>query len=164
MLKKTYILFAVISAITVGILMWYGQSWLSSIGDPRTAYANYGFFAGLATSVLWISAVVMLLFSHGILWRSESGWAFWTTFVYFSIFTVIDRVLISPRADAFQRANFETSDSVSLNYLIAAGLLILFGALVLANQYFSLRVHDWMYPADAVVTPEAEEEGSTDET
>lgn len=163
MLKKIYALFAVLSGVAVAVLLFYGHSWLSSIGDPRTALDYYGFYTGLATSVLWISAIVLLVLSHAILWSTRSAWAFWTTFLYFAVLTIIDSFVLSPRAFEFRQTNFAGTESTTLSYLIGAGLLILFGLIVLANQFGSLRIRDWMYPPKTEETEVQPDEESSPE-
>lgn len=164
MLNKIFGLFLVLSAFVVGFFLWYGYAWLSSIGDPRTAFANYGFYTGLSTTILWIASIVLLALSHGILWSSRSGWAFWTTYIFFAAFTIVDSFVLSPTAFQFRQANFSDTESKTFSYLVGAGLLILFGLIVLANQFSSLRIHDWMYPPRVDEPTEPKEEEVSEET
>jgi hypothetical protein len=157
MWNKVYAGILLLAIVLISGSSLYAYSWLSSIGDPRSALANYGFFAGLATMALWCASLVLLAIGNVILWTSRNAWALWTTFVFFAVFTIVDYFVLSPAAFAFKKSNGLWQGEFSLSYFVGAGIVIVVGVLVFMNQYVNVRLNRKMYAVEEVAAETADE-------
>jgi uncharacterized membrane protein SirB2 len=151
------VFYSVLAAAVIGMCFFtfYANSWLGSIGNPRTALEGYDYYAGFGSTFLWISSAVLLILANVILWTTRRGWAMWTTFAFFAVFVIL-RTFWLEKA----RYNFQNSDSLFFTPLVGVILIIVAGAFVFFNQFLNLRLSEKMYPpkVDIEETPDAEEE------
>lgn len=141
MLSKIYLAVLAVAVLVMCFFIFYANSWFGSIGDPRDALAGYDFYAGLSSTVLWISTAVLLILANIILWNTRLGWAMWTTFAFFAVFVVL-RTFWLEKA----RYNFQNSDAFFFTPFVGVMLIIGFGAVVFFNQFLNLRLNEKMYP------------------
>ncbi len=153
MWNKIYLAVFGVALFVMSFFTFYANSWLGSIGDPLAALAGYEFYAGLATSFLWISTVILLILANLLLWNTRRSWALWTSFAYFAIFVIL-RTFWLEKA----RFNFQNSDGFFFTPLVGVILIIVVGALVFFNQFLNLRLNERMYPIkEATENAEVEE-------
>jgi len=141
MFSKIYLSGLAVAFVAMSFLTLYAYSWLGSIGNPADALAGYEFYAGLSSTLLWVSTAFLLIAANIILWNSRRGWAMWTSFAYFSFFVIAHYFWL-------ERAlhNFKNSDGFFSQPLLGVFLILIFGAIVFFNQYLNLRLNGKMYP------------------
>jgi hypothetical protein len=146
MLNKIYLAFLGIASVVMIFFTLYSQSWLSSIGDPKTAAENYSYWANLNWTFLWFSSVVLLVFANILLWKMRRGWAMWTTLVYFAVFTVISYFWLEPNFFAFKKTNGLWKGEFSLSQFFGVGLIVVAAVIVFLNHFLNLRLNEKMFP------------------
>lgn len=139
------------AVVVMFFFTFYANSWFRSIGNPQAALEGYEYYAGLGSTFLSISFLILLITANIILWNTRRGWAMWTTLGYFALFVLL-------RAFWLEKSlyNFLYPDSLFFTpALVGAGLIIAAGVLVFFNQLLNLRLHERMYPPPE--TPEKTE-------
>jgi uncharacterized membrane protein SirB2 len=155
MLNKIYPGLLAAAAVVMCFLTFYANSWLGSIGSPQSALEGYYHYAGLGSTILVVSSIILLVLANVILWHTRRAWAMWATFAYFAIFVLLRTFWLEKT-----RYNFENSDSLFFTPVIGVILITVAGAVVFFNQFLNLRLQERMYPAlsKSDETPEWSEE------
>ena len=146
MLNKIYLAFLGVASVVMIFFTFYSQSWLTSIGDPKTAIENYNYWANLSWTFLWFSSFVLLIFSNILLWKTRRGWAMWATLVYFAVFTVISYFWLEQNYFTFKKANGLWKGEFSLSLFYGAGLVVIAAVVVFLNHFLNLRLNEKMFP------------------
>ena len=151
MWNKIYLAVLGAAIVVMAILDYYANSWLGSIGAPQTTKEFYEYYARLASNALWISSFVLLLIANVLLWKTRRGWAMWTTFLYFTIFTIIQYFWLDQSFFAFKKTNGLSLGTFSLNPIIGVVSILAFGVIVFFDQFINLRLNNKMYMLPATV-------------
>lgn len=157
MLNKIFLIAFGVLVLPTALITWYAGSWLTSIGDPKIAQAKYFDSSGWGLTSLLVSFVILLILANIILWSSRRAWALWLSFLYFALFVILRFWWLEGDYLDFARRNALTESTFSLGPLIAAGLIILVGALVFFDQFVALRLAEKMHPT-RVESDSAEDE------
>ena len=169
MWNKIYLAVLGAAIVTMAILTYYAGSWLGSIGAPQATKEFYEYYAKLASSFLWISSLILLIIANVLLWKTRRGWAMWTTFLYFTVFTIIQYFWLEQSFFAYKKANGLSLGAFSWNPVIGVVSILAFAAIVFFDQFINLRLNNKMYvlqetaeedlplAAEEVLPPTAEE-------
>ena len=145
MWNKIYLAVLGAAIVLMAILTYYAGSWLGSIGAPQTTKEYYEYYAKLASNFLWISSLILLIIANVLLWRTRRGWAMWTTFLYFTVFTIIQYFWLEQSFFAFKKTNGLGLGAFSMNPIIGVVSIIAFGVIVFFDQFINLRLNNKMY-------------------
>lgn len=161
MLRNIYLAVLALSAAVCAFFIYYGQTWLASIGDPRTAYEGFEYHHSLAGMALWIAAGVLLLLANIILLTTRSAWAMWTTFAFFAVFTLVRYFWTGPAGFAFHKS-FDPA-AATYNFSVFLGVFLIIGAalVVYFDQFVVVRLLRKMYGAPEEEKPDTELESDT---
>ncbi len=146
MLNRIFFATLAASLGIVGVLEFYGYTWLGSIGDPRAAYEGFRYYQSAAWAALWVSAVVLLAIANVILWSTRRAWAMWSAFGFFGLFIVIRFFATGPAGAALYRTLDATASGFDLSPFLGVAIVALAAAIVYFDQYLLLRLLDRMYP------------------
>ncbi len=149
MLNKIYLAFLGIASVVMIFFTLYSQSWLTSIGDPKTAAENYNYWANLSWTFLWFSSLVLLVFANILLWKTRRGWAMWTTLAYFAVFTIINYFWLDQNYFDFKKTHGLLQGEFSVGMFFGAGLVIVAAVVVFLNHFLNLRLNERMFPPAA---------------
>ena len=158
MWSKIYLAVLAAAVLVMCFFTFFAKSWLGSIGDPRQALAGYEYYAGLGSTFLSISFLILLIGANILLWKTRRGWAMWTSFAYFAVFVILRAFWLEKSRYLFQYPDTPFFTPA----LIGAGLIIAAGALVFFNQLLNLRLHERMY-APPVEAPQDAEVAESEE-
>ncbi len=161
MLRNIYLAVLALSAAVCGFFIYYGQTWLASIGDPQTAYDGFAYHHALGGAALWIASGLLLLLANIILLTTRSAWAMWTTFAFFAVFTLIRYFWTGPAGFAFHQS-FDPN-AATYNFSVFLGVFLIVGAAVVVffDQFLIVRILQKMYgtePEENQAKEEAEDE------
>lgn len=161
MLRNIYLAVLALSAAVCAFFIYYGQTWLASIGDPRTAYEGFEYHHSLAGMALWIAAGVLLLLANIILLTTRSAWAMWTTFAFFAVFTLVRYFWTGPAGFGFHKS-FDPA-AATYNFSVFLGVFLIIGAalVVYFDQFVVVRLLRKMYGAPEEEKPDTEPESDT---
>ena len=152
MWSKIYLAVLGAAVLAMCFFTFYAKSWLASIGDPKLTIEGYDYYAGLSSTFLSITFLVLLILANIIFWNTRRGWALWLSFGYFALFVLLRSFWLEKSRYAFQYP-----DSVFFTPALAgAGLVIAAGALVFFNQLLGLRLHEKMFPPPPESTEDTE--------
>lgn len=146
MLNKIYLVALAVFLLVMSVLTYYSASWLSSIGDPRSVVVNYEYFSRISGNFLWISTFILIVLANVVLWKTRRSWAFWTTLLYFCIFTVLYTFWLDKNYTGYLAQNTFAPGAFSLRPLYGAILCIVVAVFLFFNQFFVARMHDRMFP------------------
>ncbi|MGC2235054.1 MAG: hypothetical protein WA584_02760 [Pyrinomonadaceae bacterium] len=149
--NKVYLVALAVFLLVMFVLTYYSSSWLGSIGDPRSVVINYEYFSRISGNFLWISTFILLVLANVILWKTRKSWAFWTTLVYFCIFTVLYTFWLDKTFSQYLAQNTSAPSAFSLRPLYGALLCIGFAVFVFFNQFLVARLHDRMFPKPQMI-------------
>ena len=141
MLNKIYFAVLAVAVLLMSFFTFYALSWFGSIGNPIDAIEGYYYYAGLGSTFLWISSILLLILANVVLWNTRRGWALWATLAYFAVFVIL-RTFWLEKA----RFNFQNSDSLFFTPVIGVMLIVIAGAIVFFNQFLNLRLNEKMFP------------------
>lgn len=162
MWSKFYFALLGLSVLILGGITYYSWSWLQSIGLPSDAVAGFEYFDNIGWTVLWITAVLLLLLANIILVRTGKALALWITFIYFAVFVIAKYFWLAVTATNFQRDNNLPSGNYLLGPFLALFLCIAFGSIVFVDQLIAVRLTNAIYPPVAGPEPEQTEDTPTD--
>lgn len=151
MWSKIYILLLSLSIFLLGFVTFYSWTWLRSIGLPIDAIAGFEYFDNIGWTLLWVTAILLLVVANIILVKTERAWAMWTTFAYFAVFVIAKYFWLAVAATNFQRDNNLPSNNYLLGPFFALFLCIAFGAIVFVDQLLVVRLSRTIYPPELPV-------------
>ncbi|MFZ1701863.1 MAG: hypothetical protein WBO10_12480 [Pyrinomonadaceae bacterium] len=140
MFSKIYIAALAIACLVMGFFTFYSWSWLQSIGLPTAAVAGYEYHAGMAQTALWISVVALLFLANAVLWTSGRAVAIWTTFVYFTVFIVINYFWLDQAFFHFKKVNGLFDGSFSIGPFFAVILIVLMAMIAFFDQFIVTKL------------------------
>lgn len=139
MFSKIYLALLGISIAVMAFMSYYAWSWLHSIGQPDAAMAEFYYYSAIASTTLWVSTAVLLIFANAILWHGRA-WAIWTTFLFFAAFAVIRYFGLEFAFADFRMRSFPNGTGVLTGPMIAVVLIILMAAIAFFNQFIVTRM------------------------
>jgi hypothetical protein len=146
MWNKLYLAVLLVCVIVAGFFVYYGWSWLTSIGDPRIALENYSYHRGMGIYAMLISTALLIILGSVVLWVNGTAWALWVSEAYAVVFALILLVVLNAAANSYCLENNICQDPGR-----ASGILLtVFGGLALsgvifADQFLLLRLREKMY-------------------
>jgi hypothetical protein len=161
MWNKIYLAVLAVAVVVLCFFTFYSNSWLGSIGDPKATKDYYEFYSGLSWTILWISSLILLILANILLWKTRRGWAMWTTFLFFAVFTIVRYFWLEQTFFAFKKSNGLWQGEFSLTPVIGVILIVIAAAVVFLNQFLNLRSNEKMYPpvvAETDLQPVEEEQ------
>lgn len=146
MFSKIYLAALGLSVAVMAFFTYYSWSWLQSIGDPRFAWDSFNYDKRTGVYFLCASTIVLLLIANAILWTVRSGWALWTTHMFFSIFAFVLLIWLHLSGTTFCLENGVCqSPSRGIGPLLAVSGIVAVGVFVFFDQFVVLRLHERMY-------------------
>ena len=145
MLRYIYLAVLALSAAVCAFFIYYGQTWLASIGDPKTASQGFEYHHSLGGIVLWIAAGVLLLIANIILLTGRSAWAMWTTFGFFAVFTLIRYFWTGPAGFAFHKSFDPTAATYDFSVFLGVFLIVGAAIVVFSDQFLIVRLLKRIY-------------------
>lgn len=150
MWNKIYLILLAIAVLGMAVLTYISADWLTSVGDPRTAVENYGYFANLSRTFLFISSLILLVAGNAVLFKTRKSWALWATFVYFAVFMILHSFWLGEKFLQFKSSKGLSDDTISFGALIGVLFVIISAILVFFNQYLVKRMQAKMFaPTDS---------------
>jgi magnesium-transporting ATPase (P-type) len=146
MWNKIYLILLLIAALTMGVLMYLSYSWLGSIADPKNVAANYTYFADISWTFLMISSLVLLVAANALLFKTRQAWALWTSFLYFSVFMILQTFWLQESFFQYKKTNGLADGSFSLGAFVGVMFVALAAIFVFFNQYLVKRMQSKMFP------------------
>src|SRR4051812_7104092 len=105
MLNKIFLGLLTFSLIMMSVLTFFSSTWLQSIDKPENVVANFEFYAGITSTFLWISSIILLIFANILLWKDRSIWSLWAAFLYFAVFILLSTLWLGEQAFAYKKLN-----------------------------------------------------------
>ncbi len=131
MISKIYLLLLVVFAAIITGISFYAHSWLQSIGDPVIASNAYLSQSSFGWTFLWVSFLVLAVFSLYMTWKSGVKWAVCLAMGYFVLFSSV--ILYNDLAyKSFLADNLLVSPQTLLNPLFAAVMFLIVGLALIA--------------------------------
>lgn len=146
MWSKIYFIALGVSLVLVSFFTFYSYSWLGSIGNPKDAAEGFMHYLQLAGAALWIFTFILLILANILLWMTRRGWALWTSFGFFSFFTLLRYLWLENAFLGFQKVKFLSDSGFSFRPFIGVMLVICAGVIIFLNHYLNLRLNTKMYP------------------
>ncbi len=134
-----------VAVLASGILLYFPFSWLQSITAPAEVAGQYKFYANIGWTFLLISTLILLLVGNVLLWKTRRAWALWAAFLYFAVFTVVQKFWLDQSFFSFQQKNGLTDSAISLGALSGVFFVVLAAIIVFFDQYLVKRLHDKMH-------------------
>ncbi|MDQ3800916.1 MAG: hypothetical protein M3384_15945 [Acidobacteriota bacterium] len=135
--------FAVMSVLT-----YLPYSWLQSKGfAPNIIAGNFLSYSSAYTTGFWISLLVLLILSNVVLWLSRRAWALWLTFLFFSIFVLIQTWWLSEAYASYARQNSLPAETPFGYGILGALICVAAGVGIFFNQFLVLRMRDSIHGA-----------------
>lgn len=146
MFTKIYLALLGISLLVILTITFLCYSQLQSIGfAPTQIVENFESYDGFYKTVLWISAIVLLILGNVILWTSRRSWALWVSFAYFAAFILLDMWWLGDLLFGYKKQNNLLNGSFQFGGIFAAMMVVIVGIGVFFNQFIVLRLHDKMF-------------------
>lgn len=145
MWNKIYSIALAISVLVMSGLSFYGYNWLKSIDAPVNVVQNYEYFSGLAWMFLWFSSIVLLILANALYWRTQQAWALWATFLYFTLFILLQTFWFDEAFITYKNRNNLGQNNFSPGLFLGATLCILGAIIVFFDQFLVSRLHKKMY-------------------
>jgi hypothetical protein len=159
MWTKLYLAVVAVSALLVAFFMFYAWSWLHSIGLPTDAAAGFAYNTSSAATTLWIATFGLLILGNAVLWTTGRSWAMWTTFVFFSAFSIAKTFWLNQVYISYDQRHFggEYDILTSGFQLVTVILVVLAAVIVFLDMYLVIRLRAKTYPKPLVIEePEPE--------
>jgi hypothetical protein len=161
MINKIFLALLGVAVLMMVVLTFLALSQLKSIGFPPVQIVqNFAGYESLHWTLLWISAIVLLILGNVILWTNQKEWALWSSFLFFAVFIMVNTWWLTESVANYQKANsLDTGGILSKNGIFGVVLAIVGGVAVFFDQFIVLRLRDKMYQK-----PVEEAETKPDET
>jgi hypothetical protein len=140
MLSKIYLGLIALAFLVASGFTYFGYSWLQSIGDPKIAAENFQNVSGWNWTYIWISFLVLLLFSNLIIWREKVTWPIWSALAYFAVFIILNTFWLEQSFLTFKKTNELGDQVISISPMIGILVILVVAMAVFFNQYLIKRL------------------------
>lgn len=164
MWNKVYLIALGVFLVLMSVLTYLSCSWLGSITKPEDVALSYISTSTTSWYILWISALILLILAHVVLWNTRKAWAFWTTLLYLVVFILLQTFWLDRSFVQYLKDNGLAPGTYTLRPLLGAVLCIGAGIFVFFNQLVVIRLLDKTYAKDVEPEPLIEDEKTSDET
>lgn len=143
MWTKIFLILLAVAFLAMSVLTYLSYSQLQSLGfAPKDIAASFLSYAGFYWTVLWISALALLILSNVLLWLTRRYWALWFTFLFFSIFVLVRTWWLNEVYVSYTKQNNLPAETL-FGYGILGVLLCIVAAVgIFFNQFLVLRMRD----------------------
>lgn len=148
MFNKIYLVLLIIAFLVMGALTFYSYSWLQSIGRPDIAVDSFMFYSNFAWTLLWISFIVLAIFSCVLIFKNGWSWSLWVSFVYFAIFMTLQTFWLAPSLQGFKEANNLSESALTFTPILGAMTIIVLAIATFFTQFITFRLRDKMVDKD----------------
>ncbi len=145
MWNKIYLIALAIAVLIMSSLAFYSNSWLDSIDAPVNVIQNYEDSSGMTWMFLWLSSIILLILANVFFWRMQQSWAFWTTFLYFAAFIIIQTFLLDEKFTAFRNSRNPGQSGLSVSPFLGVILCVVGAIFVFFDQFLVSRLHKKMF-------------------
>lgn len=157
MLKKIFLAILIISILITGFFTFYSYSWLGSVGNPEVTVENFTYFSQIAWSSLWISFIALIIYSAILIWNGGKSWSIWISFIYFSIFIILQTLWLAPSFWDYRKSMNLTEGNFSFTPIVGVMTIFVAGVVVFCVQYFTFRIKEKMFGKELEVSETVEE-------
>ncbi|MDQ2745931.1 MAG: hypothetical protein M3T96_01580 [Acidobacteriota bacterium] len=151
MWNKIFLVLLAVCVLTMGVLLYLPYSWLGSITDPKIVAVNFGHYAGISRTFLFISSLILLIAGNVLLFKTRRSWGLWTAFFYFAVFMLAQTFWLEQSFFRYQQTNNFTDSVFFFGSFIAVLFVALAAVLVFFNQYLVKQTQAKMFPPSAPV-------------
>ena len=151
MFTKIYLGLLAAAFVITGFFTFYAYSWLQSIGSPAIAAENFEYFSGIGWPVLWLTFIILVLFSNFLIWKNGISWPLWTSYAYFAVFMIMQTLWLAPSLNAFKESNGLTQDGFSFTPIVGVMTILVLGIAVFCDRFIVLRMRERFSGRDSEV-------------
>ncbi len=153
MWNKIYLVLLAVCALTMGILLYLPYSWLGSITDPKIIAANFGYYANISRTFLFVSSLILLAAGNVLLFKTYKSWGLWAAFLYFAGFIIAQTFWLEQSFFRYRQANNLTDDAFFFGSFVAVLFVALAAILVFFDQYLVKRMQAKMSAPNKTFEP-----------
>jgi hypothetical protein len=159
MFTKIYLGLLAVACVISGFFTFYSYSWLQSIGSPEIAAENFEYFSRIGWPVLWLTFIILVLWSNFLIWKRGISWPIWVSYAYFAVFMIMQTLWLAPSLTAFKESNGLAQDGFSFTPFIGVMTILVLGIAVFCDRFIVLRLRESYSGrySESVATPLEEE-------
>jgi hypothetical protein len=148
MLNKIFLAVLLISLLVMAALSYISSTSLNSVGfSPQQIVETFNGYNSMTWSALWITSGLLLILANVVLWSSRKAWSLWATFIFFSIFLLIQTIFIGDKLNSYIATNLNAQSGINFTGILGAFTCVFVAIGVFFNQFLVIRMRDKMFNA-----------------
>jgi hypothetical protein len=152
MLNKIFLVALLLSILVMATLSYLSSISLNSIGfSPQQIVETFNGYNSITWSALWISSGLLLILANVVLWTSRKAWSLWATFIFFSVFLLIQTIFIGDKLNSYVATNINTQSGINFTGILGAFTCVFVAIGIFFNQFLVIRMRDKMFKVEKKV-------------
>jgi hypothetical protein len=149
MWTKIFLIFLAVAVVIMGVLTYLSYGQLQSIGfAPRDIAESFLSYSGVYWTGFWLSSLALLILANVVLWLNRRVWAFWATFLFFSLFVLVRTWWLNGVYVNYAKQNNLPAETLFGYGIIGVLLCIVVAVGIFFNQFLILRLRDKTHGVD----------------
>jgi hypothetical protein len=154
MLNKFFLGAIVLSIIIMAAFLYISNATLNSVGfSPQQIVETFNGYNSITWSALWITSGLLLILANLVLWSSRKAWSLWATFIFFSVFLLVQTIFIGDKLNSYIASNLNSQSGINFTGILGAFTCVFVAIGVFFNQYLVIRMRDKIYGVEKKVEP-----------
>jgi hypothetical protein len=149
MLNKIFLVALLVSVLVMASLNYISSASLNSVGfSPQQIFETFNGYNSIAWSALWLTSGTLLVLANVALWTSRKAWSLWATFIFFSIFLLIQTIFIGDKLNSYLATNLNAQSGINFIGILGAFTVVFVAIGVFFNQFLVIRMRDKMFSVE----------------